>query len=409
MKTTINCVIPDTDSRAKIVPRVFILTLIFIFFGDTKKNSLDSLRLKIIDVTKTRISRSSFWDRLARKRTIDYMKEVVSTLIKGCTATMLGTPELLTCLGVSQILILDSSVFSLWDGLSGSLKGTRTTASTKWHACFDALTGQTFWSKITKGSTSDVKCFPDIKRLTGKLILIDLGYFDFTIFAEINAVGGFFLSRLKSNLNITITKCVAGLSAKHEGSNLKKIVFKRKHGEIIELITTIITKETSTMYRIIGFWNSDEKKYHWYITNLVVPARLIYTLYRFRWQIELIFKGCKQSFNANRLATSNNQNIVECLLYATIAAQIITTEFVSLSLRELDVDQQNAVSFQRIAKVGALLRKVITLSLLHSELHYMEDVFTNLALYLHELYDPNYKKRKTTRGTLYDEVLASLE
>ncbi len=55
----------------------------------------------------------------------------------------------------------------------------------------------------------------------------------------------------------------------------------------------------------VGFWNPSEKCYHWYITNLKVAAHLIYPLYRLRWQIELIFKACKQSLNVNRL-TSNN-------------------------------------------------------------------------------------------------------
>lgn len=383
--------------------------MIFSFLGDTKKNSIDSLRLKLIKVTGIAISRSSFWDRLARKRNVDYMKNIVFGLLKSSTAVILGTPELLTSLRVSQILILDSSLFSLWDGLSGVSKGSRTTASTKWHACFDALTGENVWSKITKGSASDVKYFPDIETLTGKLILFDLGYFDFTLFAAIDSVGGFFLSRIKSNINIVIDKCVAGLSARHEGSNLKEIPFKRKHGEIIELMTTIMTNDISKAYRVIGFWNKDEKKYHWYITNLIVSARFMYTLYRFRWQIELIFKGCKQSLNANRLATSNNQNIVECLLYATIAAQIITTKFIAIPLEELTVDQQNAVSFQRIAKIGALLREEILFSLLYPEAYYIDRILTLLKLFLHNLYDPNYKKRKTTRGMLYEEVVMNLK
>ncbi len=55
--------------------------------------------------------------------------------------------------------------------------------------------------------------------------------------------------------------------------------------------------------RVIGFWNPSEKCYHWYMTNLKVYAYVIYPLYRIRWQIELIFKACKNSLNANQITS----------------------------------------------------------------------------------------------------------
>jgi len=71
---------------------------------------------------------------------------------------------------------------------------------------------------------------------------------------------------------------------------------------------------------VIGFWNTADKKYHGYVTNLQVPAIAIYSLYRIRWQIELIFKGCKRSLNVDEKVTSNNDNIIESLVLSTLIA-----------------------------------------------------------------------------------------
>jgi IS4 transposase len=100
-----------------------------------------------------------------------------------------------------------------------------------------------------------------------------------------------------------------------------------------------------------GFWNPSEKCYHWYMTNLEVAAYLIYPLYRYRLPIELIFKACKQSCHSNRL-TSNNKNIIENLLLATIAAHLVSYTILDIAMPKLTKVKQLAISVQRIAKVA---------------------------------------------------------
>ena len=87
------------------------------------------------------------------------------------------------------------------------------------------------------------------------------------------------------------------------------------------------------------------------MTNLKVEAFIIYPLYRIRWQIELIFKGCKNSLNANQI-TSNNKNTIESLLLSSLAAQLASHTIFNVGSEALDQDQKLATSFQRILKVS---------------------------------------------------------
>jgi IS4 transposase len=66
----------------------------------------------------------------------------------------------------------------------------------------------------------------------------------------------------------------------------------------------------------------DTAEYHWYLTNLQVPAQLIYPLYRNRWQIELLFKSLKSSFHLNEIP-SNNPVLIENLVLANLIASVI--------------------------------------------------------------------------------------
>jgi len=67
---------------------------------------------------------------------------------------------------------------------------------------------------MTPSSTHDRKCFPDLQSLAGKLIIVDLGYWDFGLLWAIENIGGFFRSRIKSNAVIYITEFVQGSFSK---------------------------------------------------------------------------------------------------------------------------------------------------------------------------------------------------
>jgi hypothetical protein len=348
------------------------------------------------------ISRSAFWERLATKRLNEWLKLLLNSLMTQLVFSTLGGNEWKQQLNVSKIWAIDSCSFSLWDGAKKDYPGTRTTAGIKWHACFDLCQGQLTWYQLTETSKNDSQRFPDIADIKGGLVIFDLGYWDFSLLLEIKKAGGFFLSRIKSNAVLTITEVLQGMSAtKYLGVSLLSIKHSRKKGDIIEVMIEKVCKNKKKLTcRAIGFWNPTEKRYYWYLTNLSVSACLIYPLYRFRWQIELIFKSCKQSLNASRL-TSNNSNIIESLLLATIIAKLASQTILQTAIPYLSQAEQLAFSYQRIAKVALQIHTDFISFLLNNSNQYLFELIDKIKLFSNELFDPNYHHRETTLAEIH--------
>ena len=231
-------------------------------------------------------------------------------------------------------------------------------------------------------------------------MIVDLGYWDFNLFWEIKRVGGFFLSRIKANTVVYVTKIVHGkISQKYIGHSLLSIPFRRKRADILELGIEKICNKGTLACRAIGFWNPVAKNYHWYITNLTVAAHLIYPLYRLRWQIELIFKACKQSLNANRI-TSSHKNIIQNLLLASIAAHLASHTILQIIMPQLTKMQQLAVSVQRTAKVAALLANDFIQFLITGSKQYAHILLGKILLFADEIFDPNFRHRQTSLACL---------
>jgi hypothetical protein len=400
LKQCIQKVVPSVDARTTINPLAFVVGLVFSFLGDSKTFSLESIRRGMKGHLNQDISRSAFWERLARPRLKNYLKGVVAELMSQLSTSALIGGELLSRLGVSAIKLIDSSSISLWDGAKGAFPGTRTTAGIKWHACFDLLTGVMSWFELTPTSTHDRKCFVDLKSLKGVLVIFDLGYWDYGLLVAIQEVGGFFLCRLRSDATVYIKEVVQGLSSQHIGKSLLSLKLKTNQADIIEVKAEKRDKGKTLSCRVIGFWNPVEQGYHWYVTNLTVAAFIIYPLYRLRWQIELIFKGCKNSLNANQI-TSNDENIIESLLLSSLAAQLASHTIFDVGSETLEQDQKLAISFQRIAKVTVQLAPEFIKFLLNSSREYFFNLVQKIKLFANEIFDPNYKHRDTTLARIH--------
>ncbi len=310
LKQCFEKIIPIKDTRTTITPLEFAINLVFCYLGDSKTFSLEAIRRSMIAHLNKSISRSAFRERLSGNRLKKHLREVVAELMSQLTTSVSVGQGILKKRDVSAVWLVDSSSIKLLTGAKKTYPGTRTKASIKWHAGFDIMTGLLIWFQLTPGKRHDRKCFPELASLKGKLVIFDLGYRDYGLLYAIQKAEGFFLSRVKSNAVIQIREVIQGLSEGVIGQSLLSPDPSRKKGNIIEVIIEKVYRNNTLRYRVIGFWNPIEKEYHWYVTNLAAAACLIYPLYRLRWQIELIFKACKNSLNANEISSCDD-NIIE--------------------------------------------------------------------------------------------------
>ena len=371
------------------------------FMGDSKQFSLESIRRSLNATSGVHISKSAFWERLTTnilgKKLSAILNDVTQLLSSNCGID----PQLIEALGVNGLSLFDSTIVTLRDKAKVDFDGTFTASAIKFHLETDGISGALKWAILSDASVHDNCAFPEIKSLIGRLSIFDLGYFDWPRFKEMKEVGAFFLSRLKSNSTVYIDVIVSGLGKKHLGKRLGDLTFKKSRGDIIEFITHRTIAKQKTEFRVIGFWNPILKRYHWYVTNLECKAIYIAPLYRLRWQLELLIKSAKQSLNLNQI-TSENKRIIINLCTAKLIALTISMVIRRIGLLNIVGEKRNSISLQRSAMVLANLSKDFVNYIIDALDGCRKLLRTRLKVLLSELYDPNYKKRRSSMQSLID-------
>ena len=88
LKQCFEKVIPSQDARTAINPLEFVVCLVFCYLGDSKTFALEAIRRFMKSQLNKEISRSAFWERLARDRLKDYLRQVVAELMVTLTSSV---------------------------------------------------------------------------------------------------------------------------------------------------------------------------------------------------------------------------------------------------------------------------------------------------------------------------------
>ena len=391
---------PRQDDRTKAKP-FFLINLVMQFMGDSKQFSLESIRRSINSTSGTPISRSTFWERLTTKVLGKRLSSILNDTTKLLSSSCGIDPKLMQSLGVTGLSYFDSTIITLRDNASQFFDGTFTLSAIKFHLESDGISGALKWAILSAASVHDNCAFPSIDSLVGRLSVFDLGYFDWPRFKEMNELGAFFLSRLKSNATVYIHEIVCGLGKKHQGKKLGSLSFKRSRGNIIKFNTFRKIDGHKVRFRVIGFWNPILKKYHWYVTNLECEAIFIAPLYRLRWQLELLIKSAKQSLNLNQI-TTENENIIINLCTAKLIALTISMIIRKIGLLNMQDERRYSISLQRSAMVLTNLAKDFVNYIIDALDGCRALLRGRINAMLGELYDPNYKRRRSSMQAVVD-------
>ena len=335
--------------RRKIDVVAFFWTLV-LGFGVGKLRSLAELRRTYENRTGTRIEESSFYDRFTPQ---------LAKLLRGMVGEVLGraaetgTRSLTGALaGFRDLLLIDSTVIRLHDLLKGTYAGCRTNhskAAAKLHMVMSVKEASASKVCLSPERTNDRTPWRKVGGwVKGCLLLFDLGYFGFRLFARIDENGGFFVSRLKDNANplvVAENRKWRGRSRPVIGKRLKDALVGLQR-EALDVMVEVAFDRRSyrgrrardrRVFRVVGIFDAATERYHLYMTNVPedrLDAAEIAETYRLRWQVELLFKELKGHYRLDQMPSAK-RHVVEALLFAAILTLVASHALLDAVRRRL--------------------------------------------------------------------------
>jgi IS4 transposase len=220
----------------------------------------------------------------------------------------------------NKINIIDSTTISLCVEKFDWATYKSTKGGIKLHTMIDGDTRIPEHVIITNANVHDIKGVK--KKVThrrGEIYVYDRGYACYRYLYDIELQGAFFVTRLKSNWNITVIK-----SDMHDGT---AVLFD----EIVE-VDGPKQSEYPKPLRVVTFYHEETGKILKFLTNnFEMTAEAIAEIYKYRWQIELFFKWIKQHLKIKSfLSTSKNGVKIQiwCALITYLLLHIIKSRLV---------------------------------------------------------------------------------
>lgn len=168
--------------------------------------------------------------------------------------------------------------------------------------------------------------------LTDTLSLFDRGYGSLDRLYNVEIEDGFFIVRMKDNINPTILS--VNKKDKRSSHYFKDKLFqdvKLKKNKDYDFRVQFNNDNQYRCLRVIALWNPYKDKHVIFLTNTQtaqLSLKTIGKLYRLRWQIELLFKELKSHTELRKFLTAN-PNIVEGFIWAAFCALFIRRFLVS--------------------------------------------------------------------------------
>jgi hypothetical protein len=257
----------------------------------------------------------------------------------------------------------------------------------------------------------------------GDLVIRDLGYSCIGVFKQIHEAGAFFLSRLHASLNVYLNKQDAlpislGEYLKRSAGKSGivdamiyigremyqcRMIAYRVHPELEKERRDEYIKECKKKKRTPNKEYINRLAFTIFITNVPLtmwPAKVIGTIYRLRWQVELIFKSWKSDLKFDFLIGTNPFR-VKCLIYARLTAILMMftvysrIDSVALEVLEKEISIHKIIDW--LKKNGRFF-EIVTKG-------FSKDLWMSLLVFSELILCKDKRKgRKTTRDLVKGEV-----
>jgi hypothetical protein len=231
-----------------------------------------------------------------------------------------------------HIRIQDGTSFALKPALAGTFSGRFTTispAAVELHADLDLMSEMLNGVTLSADSEGERQFLPEPGELAGGLQLADRGYLSIDYMHAVDAAGGYFIIRGKTNMNPLILKAIGPdgrAIARFRDQRLKALKRRLSKYDCVDMTVRFGTGAKTFECRLVVHPNLREDDTPRYlVTNLERQAfspEQISDGYRLRWQVELLFKEWKSHSNLHAFDTAN-PNIAEGLIWASLCAATV--------------------------------------------------------------------------------------
>lgn len=298
------------------------------------------------------ISSQALCERINKKASAALLKNVFWRVLSYARKKItIQSPALAKALGkFGAVYIEDSTECKLHEKVSKYI-GTRGISQKKSQVKIDIihelLRGQMISAELHSGNVPDQALAGRIMKFIkeGDLIIRDLGYFVLNSLQMIIDKGAYFLSRLLPNIKIylqreDITPIDLGKYIKKyfkkcnlieidvyigDAKILVRLILYRAPKDVINKRRREANKRSKDTGRTISRGKKILLDFSAFITNIpseMVSAEMIGTLYRLRWEIELIFKQWKKQLKINYLQ-GINENRIDCLIWGRLCMVLL--------------------------------------------------------------------------------------
>jgi Transposase DDE domain len=276
----------------------------------------------------TTITYKAFYNQVAKPHFADFARTMAERLISEMTLKVLGFAKGQAFAAFRHIVIQDGSSFAIHDGLRevfpGRFKVVKP-AAVELHTTMDLLCDAPTTVVLTPDTTSEQAFLPAPTSLRASLLLADRGYIDLHYLRRVQDEGGFFLIRAKAGMNPQVLEAF-----REDGKRLRSLrnkTLQTIHAKLpkrqrVELLVQWHVDGAPLCLRLILSWNRRTQSFCYFLTNLPskgYPIHVICRAYKWRWQVELLFKEWKSYANLHAFDTEN-PSIVEGLIWTAIAA-----------------------------------------------------------------------------------------
>jgi putative transposase len=301
----------------------------------------------------------------------------------------------------STTVALRKTLESVWQACNAG------SSALKIHAVYNVLDFKLHHVRFTSAREHDIVGVEKIADFCrNKLILFDLGYYSHEVFAQIIKHKGFFVCRLKDNVQPKILHELVpgrGRPAKLAGMPLR-MALDQLTRQRLDLWVQLGCGKEKVECRLVG-GRDKEGKWRLYLTNLdaeKVESGEVIQLYRVRWQVELLFKQLKSRGHLDSLA-GKSEATIKIQMYAILMGYAICGELMGQVRRKVG---ERHVSMTR-ALEGLRVMGCELLEMVYEGVEVRRQRPSWMERFAQMSVDPNHNRRRFIDPLLRTSTLAN--